>query len=138
MFDPGAACPSDTSFNLVGASRLGTCIRVVALQGVLLGLLTLATPDAARPLRAPILALASAGLKGIIFPRLLFRALRDADVRREIEPFVGYRASLVLITVALGASLWLGERLPRPPAALSPATGRTNGPEPERSDEARA
>jgi hypothetical protein len=32
------------SFVLVGASRLGTCIRIVALQGVLLGLLTLATP----------------------------------------------------------------------------------------------
>jgi len=109
-----------TSFVLVGTSRLGTCIRVVALQGVLLGLLTLATPEAGRSLRAPILALASAGLKGIIFPRLLFRALRDADVRREIEPFVGYRASLVLVTVVLGVSLWLGERLPRPPAALSP------------------
>src|SRR5215813_9391763 len=109
-----------TSFVLVGTSRLGTCIRIVALQGVLLGLLTLATPESAPSLRAPILALASAGLKGITFPWLLFRALRDADVRREIEPFVGYRASLLLVTLALAASLWLGERLPRPHAAISP------------------
>ena len=109
-----------TSFVLVGASRLGTCVRIVALQGVLLGLLTLATPESAHPLRAPILALASAGLKGVVFPWLLFRALRAADVRHEIEPFVDYRASLLLVTLTLAASLWLGARLPSPPAAISP------------------
>ena len=109
-----------TSFVLVGASRLGTCIRLVALQGVLLGLLTLAARGSDLSLRAPTLALASAGLKGIAFPWLLSRALRDADVRREVEPFVGYRLSLVLVTLALAASLWLGARLPRPNAAVSP------------------
>jgi hydrogenase-4 component E len=109
-----------TSFVLVGASRLGTCVRIVALQGVLLGLLTLTTPESTHSLRAPILALASAGLKGIVFPWLLFRALRDADVRREIEPLVGYRASLLLVTLTLGASLWLGRRLPGPHVAISP------------------
>jgi hydrogenase-4 component E len=109
-----------TSFVLVGASRLGTCIRIVALQGVLLGLLTLTTPESADSLRAPVLALASAGLKGVAFPWLLSRTLRDADVRREIEPLVGYRASLLLVTLTLAASLWLGARLPRPHAAISP------------------
>ena len=108
-----------TSFVLVGASRLGTCIRIVALQGVFLGLLTLATPESAHSLRAPILALASGGLKGIAFPWLLSRAVRNAEVRREIEPFVGYRASLLLVTLALAASLWLGARLPRPTAAIT-------------------
>ena len=109
-----------TSFVLVGASRLGTAVRIVALQGVLLGLLTLTTPESVHSLRAPILALASAGLKGMAFPWLLFRALRDADVRHEMEPLVGYRTSLLLVTLTLAASLWLGARLPRPPAALSP------------------
>jgi hydrogenase-4 component E len=108
-----------TSFVLVGASRLGACIRIVALQGVLLGLLTLTTPESAHALRAPILALASAGLKGVVFPWLLFRALREAAVRREIEPFVGYRASLLVVTLTLAASLWLGGRLPHPHAVMS-------------------
>ena len=107
-----------TSFLLLGSSRLGTCIRVVALQGVLLGFLTLAA-GADRSLRAPILALASTGLKGVAFPWLLSRALRDADVRREIEPFVGYNLSLLIGTVALAASLWLSTRLPRPNAEVS-------------------
>jgi len=109
-----------TSFVLVGASRLGTCVRVVALQGVLLGLLTLATRESAQSLRAPVLALASAGLKGVVFPWLLTRALRDAEVRREVEPLVGYRVSLLLVTLMLAASLWLGGRLPHPQAVTSP------------------
>ncbi len=107
-----------TSFLLLGSSRLGTCIRVVALQGVLLGLLTLvASPDVS--LRAPILALASTGLKGVAFPWLLSRALRDAEVRREVEPFVGYNLSLLIGTAALAASLWLSARLPRPNPEVS-------------------
>ena len=108
-----------TSFVLVGASRLGTCIRVVALQGVLLGVLTLAAAESVLSLRAPLLALTIVGLKGAAFPWLLSRAVRDADVRREIEPFVGYKVSLLLATLALAASLWLGARLPRPNPAMS-------------------
>jgi hydrogenase-4 component E len=102
-----------TSFVLVGASRLGTCIRLVALQGVLLGLFTLPAPGSPPSLRAPALALSIAALKGIVFPWLLARAVRDADVPREVEPFVGHRLSLLLLTAVLAVSLWLGARLPR-------------------------
>jgi hydrogenase-4 component E len=102
-----------TSFLLLGSSRIGSCIRVAALQGVLLGFLTLAS-SADLSLRGPILALASTGLKGVAFPWLLARALRDADVRREVEPFVGYNLSLLIGTATLAASLWLAARLPRP------------------------
>jgi len=107
-----------TSFLLLGSSRIGTCIRVVALQGALLGFLTLAA-NADSSLRAPILALASTGLKGIAFPWLLSRALRDADVRREVEPFVGYSLSLLIGTATLAAALWLAARLPRPNPEVS-------------------
>src|SRR5205823_5888640 len=80
------ACIVLTSFVLLGSSRLGACIRVVAFQGILLGFLTLAARQDDPSLRAPILALVSTGLKGVAFPWLLFRALRDANVRREVEP----------------------------------------------------
>lgn len=107
-----------TSFVLLGSSRIGTCIRVAALQGILLGLLTLTT-SAGPSLRVPLLALGSAGLKGIVFPWLLSRALRDANVRREVEPFVGYNLSLLTGTAALAASLWFAARLPRPDTEVS-------------------
>ena len=98
---------------LLGSSRLGTCIRIAALQGILLGLLTL-TAWSEGALRSGILGVASAGLKGVVFPWLLSRALRDADVRREVEPFVGYNLSLLIGTTALATSLWLAGRLPPP------------------------
>jgi hydrogenase-4 component E len=103
-----------TSFVVLGASRFGSCIRVVALQGVLLGLFTLAAHEAEPSLRTYLLAAASTGLKGIAFPWLLSRALRDAEVRREVEPMVGYGPSVVMGLVGLAAALWLAARLPRP------------------------
>lgn len=108
-----------TSFVLLGSSRFGSCVRVVALQGVLLGLLTLATRTDDVSLRAPLLALASTGVKGVAFPWLLSRALRDAEVRREVEPLVGYGPSVLFGLLALVASLWLAGRLPRPSGPIS-------------------
>lgn len=107
-----------TSFLLLGSTRIGTCIRVVALQGVLLGFLTLAA-SGEHSLRAEMLALASTALKGVAFPWLLSRALRDAEVRREVEPFVGYNLSLLIGTAVLAASLWLAAQLPQPNPEVS-------------------
>jgi hydrogenase-4 component E len=109
-----------TGFVLLGSSRFGSCIRVVALQGVLLGLLTLAAWEDKASIRAPLLALASTVLKGIAFPWLLSRALRDAEVRREVEPLVGYGVSLLTGFLALAGALWLAGRLPRPSGPISP------------------
>jgi hydrogenase-4 component E len=100
-----------TNFWLLGTSRLGSSIRVVALQGILLGLLPLAAHLHATPMRVMALAAGSILLKGMVFPRLLFRAIREADVMREVEPFVGYVLSLLIGVMALGLSFWMGGRL---------------------------
>lgn len=109
-----------TNFVLLGSSRFGSCIRVVALQGVFLGLLTLAAREDPASLRAPVLALTSAVLKGLVFPWLLARALRDADVRREVEPVIGYGISTGIGTLALGGSFWLAVQLAPPSLPISP------------------
>ena len=108
-----------TGFVLLGSSRFGSCVRVVALQGVLLGALTLAAREDDGSLRAPLLALASTGVKGVAFPWLLSRALRDAEVRREVEPLVGYGPSVLIGMLALVAALWLASRLPPPAVPIS-------------------
>src|SRR5262245_29764435 len=101
-----------TNLRLLGSSRLGSCIRTVAIQGVLLGALPiLAHADDITP-RLLLLSTVGVGLKGATFPWLLFRALRGAKIRREIEPFVGYTASLLFGVAALAASLWLSSHLP--------------------------
>jgi len=46
-------------------------------------------------------------LKGVIFPWLLFRALQDANIRKEVEPIGGYPFSLLLGVVFFVMSFWL-------------------------------
>jgi hydrogenase-4 component E len=109
-----------TNLKLLGSSRLGASIRVVAAQGVVLGLLPILAHWNELSPRFVLLAVGTIALKGIVFPWFLFRAVREAEVIREIEPYVGYAASLVAGAVALGVSFWVCTRLPIPEAIASP------------------
>jgi hydrogenase-4 component E len=105
---------------VLSSSRLAACIRCVAVQGVLLGIMTIFAHEGTETLRTIVLALASISVKGIAFPALLFRALREAEVRREIEPYVGYNLSILIGLATLTFSLWLSGRLPLPQTPVSP------------------
>ena len=107
-----------TNLKLLGSSRLGGCIRVVAVQGVLMGGLPLLAGDGASA-RSLLFSVVAVGLKGIVFPWLLLRALREAKVQREVQPFLGYSASMLLGCAVLGISLWASARLPLPAAVRS-------------------
>jgi hydrogenase-4 component E len=108
-----------TSFLLLGSSRLGACIRFVALQGVLAGLLPLAMAGGAVTLRAAATGAAVIGLKGFVFPFLLRRALRESDTSREVLPFVGYAASLIIGVLGILACFWIDGRLDLPMHSVS-------------------
>jgi len=108
-----------TSVLLLGSSRLTRCIRIVAFQGVLLGVLTVAAHAHAITARVVILAAAIFALKALAFPWLLSRVLRGADVRREIQPLISYTASMLAGTVGLAVSFWLSARMPLPTPPLS-------------------
>lgn len=103
-----------TSLKLLGSSRLGSSIRTVAAQGVVLGLVPIAAHPEGVPARLMLLTSVAVGLKAVVFPWLLFRALRGAKVRREVEPFVGYTSSLMIGVLVLIASFWIGSRLHLP------------------------
>jgi len=95
----------------LGSSRIGVCIRVVALQGWLLGALTMLVHAEHLTVRLGLLAVANVVVKGAVIPWLLGRAVREAEVRREVEPFVGYTLSLLFGLSALVGFRWLGSRL---------------------------
>jgi hydrogenase-4 component E len=99
------------NFMLLGTSRLGAAISGSALQGVVLGVLTVFVHGALAP-RPLLVGAAAVFIKGMLIPALLQRALRDAAIRREIEPFVGYVPSLLLGAVATGAALLFTSALP--------------------------
>lgn len=99
---------------LLGISRLNTCIRIVAAQGIALGLLPLALNGWRPGWHLILFSLLLIGLKGIVFPAILVKTLRDLKTSREIEPFIGYGASIAAGAAALVVCMWLGSRLPRP------------------------
>jgi hydrogenase-4 component E len=107
------------NLRLLGASRLGSCIRVVAVQGILLGLIPVLSQGGNLGLRVVLQAAVSTILKGIVFPALLIRAVRESGSRKELAPIVGYTPSLLAGGGLLALALWLGGRLPLPPAATS-------------------
>ena len=108
-----------TNLKLLGSSRLGASIRVVAMQGVVLGLLPVLAHMNELSVRFAVLAAGTIALKGIVFPWFLFRAVREAEVTREIEPYVGYVTSLLAGVLILAVSFWMCERLPMPETLAS-------------------
>jgi hydrogenase-4 component E len=102
-----------TGFLILGTTRLTTCIRAVAVQGGLLGLLPLVL-QSQWSLHTLGLAGGTILVKAIVLPRFLTWAIREAAVRREVEPRVGYLASLVLGIVAVAVASAVAQRLPVP------------------------
>jgi hydrogenase-4 component E len=104
-----------SDFAVLGSTRLSTCIRALALQGFLLGILPLLL---ASQLSAHVLflALGTVLVKAVVLPWFLTWAIREAAVRREVEPVVGYIASLLLGALALGLAFAIATRLPLPEA----------------------
>lgn len=103
-------------FVMLGTSRMAACVRAAAAQGAVLGLVpALLELDA---LRARTVALAAGAfvIKAVLIPRMLLRALREVRVRREVEPFIGYTASLGIGALATGAAFLFSAGLPLPPA----------------------
>ena len=107
--------------NLValGTSRIGTVVRAVALQGVILGMLALAA-HGELDYRIGVLVVASVGIKGWLIPVILFRALRNVAIKREVEPSLGFLPSLLLGALATVLSVAAANRLPLVETRLAP------------------
>jgi hydrogenase-4 component E len=102
------------NFLMLGTSRLRTAIKASAAQGVLLGILTVAV-HGSWALRPILVGAAAAAIKGVTIPGMLSKALRDAAIRREIEPYISFLASLLLGAVATGAAVLFADHLPLAP-----------------------
>lgn len=115
LIDPLLVLILMLNFLILGTSRLRAAINASAAQGALLGLLAVFVhgSPAMRPI---LLATAAAAIKGLLIPAMLMRALRDAAIHREIEPYISFLTSLLLGAVATGAAVLFADRLPLAPA----------------------
>ncbi|HEU5068831.1 MAG TPA: hydrogenase [Verrucomicrobiae bacterium] len=79
----------------LGSSRLPSIIRAMSVQGMALGLLPLLL-EHELDWRVVAVALVTVAVKGFVIPQLLRRAMRAANIEREVEPFIGFVPSLLL------------------------------------------
>jgi hydrogenase-4 component E len=100
-------------FLILCTTRLTTCIRAVAVQGGLLGLLPLVLHPQ-WSVHTLGLAVGTILVKAFVLPSFLIWAIREAAVRREVEPRVGYIASLLLGILAVAVAGAVATRLPVP------------------------
>ncbi len=102
-----------TNFWVLGTTRLSAAIRATAVQGVLLAGLPIALYPGVSP-HILGLALGTFVVKAVVLPTLLSRAIREAAVRREIEPLIGYVPSMIFGALAVALAFTIAPKLPLP------------------------
>jgi hydrogenase-4 component E len=102
-------------FFLLASSRLRAVIRAAAMQGALLSVLAvLLARGEAHPAHTIALSVGALVVKGVIIPWMLLWAIREASIRREVEPIVGFIPSLVLGAVGVALAFAFSARMPLP------------------------
>ena len=99
------------NFFVLGTSRLSSGIRSTALQGAALA----ALPAVLHPVwsfHKVLLVVGTLGVKSFLIPTFLLRAIREASIRREVEPHIGFVGSLLLGALAVAVAFTVARRLP--------------------------
>jgi hydrogenase-4 component E len=104
-----------TDFWALGTTRMSSVIRATAIQGAILAALPLALHPALS-LHTVGLAAGTLLVKALLLPAFLRHAIREASVRREVEPVIGFTTSLCLGAIAVALSFAVAHRLPLPEA----------------------
>ncbi len=80
----------------LGSNRLMALVKIMALQGIMVSLIPLFLKDhGALGSGAIIIFQIMILIKGVLIPALLYVAVKRVAIKREIEPFIGYHASLL-------------------------------------------
>src|SRR5512134_1750427 len=96
---------------MLGTSRIRALIQAAALQGVVLGVMPLLIGEHGT-WNAGLIAIATVVLKGSVIPRMLRRALREAQIKREVEPLIGFVPTMLLGASGTLLSIAFASRLP--------------------------
>ena len=95
----------------MASSRLPSVIRAAAMQGMILGVLPLLIAHEFQWM-VTLVAIATVVVKGFVIPSLLRRALRAANIDREVQPLIGFVPSLLLGAAATLGAIGLANALP--------------------------
>jgi hydrogenase-4 component E len=96
----------------LASNRLVTLVKIMAVQGVMVTLIPLLLEHHS--------SMGSGGLiffqvmiliKGVLIPGLLYFALKRISIKREIEPIIGYHASLFAGLIIILLSVFITDKL---------------------------
>lgn len=96
----------------LASNRLVTLVKIMAVQGVMVTLIPLLLEHHS--------SMGSGGLiffqvmiliKGVLIPGLLYVALKRISIKREIEPIIGYHASLFAGLIIILLSVFITDKL---------------------------
>jgi len=95
----------------LGTSRIQSIIRTVAIQGILIGLLPLVAHEHVgwAAILASVVAIAVKGFNAV---HDVSHALRDAQIKREVEPLIGLLPSIILGALATVFALLFTSQMP--------------------------
>jgi hydrogenase-4 component E len=98
----------------LGTSRILSVIRIVSAQGVLLGVIPMLL-NTSPGIPGILASLVAVVLKGIVIPTVMSRALRDVQIKKEVQPLIGLLPSIILGALGTAAALLFAGRLQMAP-----------------------
>ena len=100
-----------TDLSLLATERRRVCIKIIALQGMLLGILPLLAHEGTAGLYSWVVASIFCATKGVLLPWLLRRTMRKLPPLAPMRPYMGNSICVLLGVCGFILSLWLGARL---------------------------
>jgi hydrogenase-4 component E len=102
------------NFFMLGTSRMRSIINGSRSQGIALAFVAFFVHHNFA-WQSLVIAFGAIVFKGWLIPRMLFRAMRDVDINKEVEPFIGFVPSLLLGALGTGLALLFSRSLPLAP-----------------------
>jgi len=96
-----------------GSSRLPTLIKVLAFQGVVVSIVPFFIGHDMTA-GGVVFTIVTLIIRGIGIPLLIYQAIKKVAIRREVEPIVGYHASLLAGLVLIVAAFFVSPKFDLP------------------------
>ena len=101
-----------------GSSRLPVLIKIVAFQGIVVSLVPLFTGHTLT-IASVLFSLVTMGIRGIIIPLSIHLAVKKVAINREVEPIIGFHASLFAGLALIVGAAFVSHRLNIPSVSAS-------------------
>lgn len=96
----------------LASNRLMALVQIIAFQGIVVSIMPLALEEGHEVSVVSLIFLASMLLiKGGIMPGALYIAIKKVSTLREVEPYIGYHASILIGMILVMVAGFVSERL---------------------------